>query len=64
MADTHKESIVEQVKDAFNTAVGLPPGRFPDGEPKPSPTDAPEGTLTSDDAEGLPPHAGTGIAKE
>jgi hypothetical protein len=58
----HKESLLEQVKDKLRDFAGLPPGRFPDGEPKPSAdTHSPTGTLTSDDAEGLPPHGGTGI---
>jgi hypothetical protein len=65
MANEHKEPLIEQVKDKLKDLAGLPPGRFPDGEPKPSSgADAPRGTLTSDDAEGLPPHqdVGTGIA--
>lgn len=61
MNDAHKESLVERIKDAFDDVVGLPPGKYRDGEPKPSPTDAPRGTLTSDDAEGLPPHGDTGF---
>ena len=61
MDKAHRESFVEQVKDALNNAVGLPPGKFDDGEPKPSPTDSPRGTLTSDDAENLPPHGDTGF---
>jgi hypothetical protein len=64
MATDHKEPLLEQVKDKLKDLAGLPPGRFPDGEPKPSTgVDAPRGTLTSDDAEGLPPHqdVGTGI---
>jgi hypothetical protein len=64
MPDTHKESFLEKAEDKLKDLVGLPPGRFPDGEPKPSTSaDAPRGTLTADDAEGLPPHddVGTGI---
>jgi hypothetical protein len=58
----HKESLLEQAKDKLKDLAGLPPGRFPDGQPKPSTgADAPRGALTSDDAEGLPPHEGTGI---
>jgi len=57
--------LIERVKDAFNNAVGLPLGRYPDGEPKSMEgSDPPRGTLTADDAEGLPPHAGTGIKPE
>ena len=63
--DEQTETVVEKIKDMFNNAVGLPAGRFPDGETKPAKqTDSPQGTLTSDDAEGLPPHGGTGIAVE
>ncbi len=62
MATEHEESLIEKAKDKLKDLAGLPPGRFPDGEAKPSSgADAPRGTLTSDDAEGLPPHAGTGI---
>jgi hypothetical protein len=62
MASEHKESLLEQVLDKLKDLTGLPPGRFPDGEPKPSTgAGAPSGTLTSDDAQDLPPHAGTGI---
>lgn len=64
MPKEHKESLLEQVEDKLKDLAGLPPGRFPDGEPKPSSgADAPRSTLTSDDAEGLPPHddLGTGI---
>ncbi len=64
MPEKHKESLLEQAEDKLKDLAGLPPGRFPDGEPKPSTgADAPRGTLTADDAEGLPPHddVGTGI---
>jgi len=61
MDNKREESLIEKIKDVFNTAVGLPPGRDADGEPKESDDDAPRGTLTADDAEGLPPHQGTGI---
>lgn len=59
----HKETLAERLKDRVKDAVGLPPGRFADGERKPSDLDAPHETLTSDDAEGLPPHGdlGTGL---
>ncbi len=65
MSDAHQESLIEKVRDLFNNAVGLPSGKFPDGESKSPPADdSPRGTLTSDDAEGLPPKAGTGIQAE
>lgn len=65
MSDPHKESLVEKVEDRLKDAVGLPPGKYPDGEPKPSSHDSPRETLTSDDAEDLPPHndVGTGFQK-
>ncbi len=66
MDEPKKESLAEKIKAVVRDAVGLPPGdRTPHGQGRP--TDAeedPQGTLTSDDAEGLPPHAGTGIAVE
>jgi hypothetical protein len=62
MTTEPKESLLERAKDKLRDLAGLPPGRFPDGAPKPSSdVDAPRGTLTSDDAELLPPHKGTGI---
>ncbi len=67
MDDKQTETVFEKIKDMFNNAVGLPAGRFPDGKPKAAPSDAtdiPRGTLTSDDAEDLPPHGGAGIAVE
>jgi hypothetical protein len=58
----HEESLIEKARDLLNNAVGLPSGKFPDGESKSPKTDnSPTGTLTSDDAEGLAPHSGTGI---
>ena len=36
MATEHKESLLERVKDKLKDVVGLPPGKFPDGKPKPS----------------------------
>ena len=64
MDDPHKESLVERIKDKLKDAAGLPPGRYPDGETKPSDAEhAPRGTLTSDDTENLPPHQGTGFSK-
>jgi len=57
-----KESLIEKVKDSLNRAVGLPPGRDANRDPKPTNDDrTPHKTLTADDAEGLPPHQGTGI---
>ena len=65
MDNEHAESLTEKIKDFFSNAVGLPPGKFPDGETKPiDETIAPRGTLTSEDAERLPPRAGTGISVE
>ena len=65
MEDKHAESVAEKIKDRFNEVVGLPPGKFPDGETKPArEADSPHGTLTSDDAEGVPVHKGTGISVE
>ena len=57
---------VEEAKAAIDDILGLPPGdKTPHGEGRPViPEDSPEGTLTSDDAEGLPPHQGTGIKAE
>jgi hypothetical protein len=65
MTEPHEESFLEKLGDKLRDAVGLPPGKYPDGEIKPSsPSSEPTGTLTSEDAEGLPPHQGTGIAPE
>ena len=64
MPSRHKESLIERAQDKLKDLAGLPPGRFPDGEPKPSTgADAPRGALTADDAQGLPPHddLGTGV---
>ena len=60
------ETAIEKIKAVLKDTVGLPPGDgTPHGEGRPTNGDAvPRGTLTSDDAEGLPPHAGTGIAVE
>jgi len=59
-----KESLSERIKEKFNEVVGVPPGEHADGKPRPGEaSDSPRGTLTSDDAEGLPPHKGTGISK-
>ena len=65
--DTPKpEPAVEKIKGILKDLVGLPPGDgTPHGEGRPTNAEKePRGTLTSDDAEGLPPHAGTGIAVE
>jgi hypothetical protein len=59
---TDKESALERAADKLKDAVGLPPGRFSDGAPKPSDAaHTPRKTLTSEDADDLPPHEGTGI---
>ena len=34
MNDEKSESALEKIKDALNNAVGLPPGKFPDGKNK------------------------------
>ena len=63
--DTPKtETVVEKIKGFFKDLVGLPPGDgTPHAEGRPTNAEEPRrGTLTSDDAEGLPPYAGTGIA--
>jgi len=58
------ESAVEKIKGVLRDLVGLPPGDgTPHGQGRSTEGDeAPPGGLTSDDAEGLPPHAGTGIS--
>jgi hypothetical protein len=62
MNNEQPESALEKVKDLINNAVGLPPGKYPNGDPKPSnQTDEPRETLTSGDAEGVPVPHGTGI---
>ena len=62
-AEHQKPSLLEQTFDRIKEFVGLPPGRDVDGEPKTYVSDdAPRGTLTADDAQGLPPHQGTGIS--
>jgi hypothetical protein len=64
--ETEKETTVEKIEGVLRDLVGLPPGDgTPHGQGRPTKAeDVPRGTLTSDDAEGLPPHAGTGIAVE
>jgi hypothetical protein len=65
MKKPHEEGLVERLADRLKDAVGLPPGKYRDGEAKPSKDHhEPRGTLTSEDAEGLPPHKGTGISPE
>jgi len=66
MEPEEKEGVVERIEVLLKDAVGLPPGDgTPHGKGRPiHGEDVPRGTLTSDDAEGLPPHAGTGIAVE
>jgi hypothetical protein len=60
MDNKREESLIERIKDGFSAAIGLPSG----SQPKPTKEiddDSPRKTLTADDAEGLPPHPGTGI---
>ena len=65
MNDDHVESIVKKIKGIFKDTVGLPPGdKTPHGNNRPAKANTPRGTLTADDAEGLPPHSGTGIRVE
>ena len=60
--EPRKQTLLEQTFDRIKEFVGLPPGRDVDGAPRTYVNDdAPRGTLTADDAEGLPPHQGTGI---
>jgi hypothetical protein len=57
MTETRKKKLVDTLKDL----AGLPPGRDPDGAPKPSSdTNPPRGTLTSEDIDNPAP-SGTGI---
>lgn len=58
------ETATERIKGVLKDLVGLPPGDgTPRGEGRPANVqEVPRGALTSDDAEGLTPHAGTGIA--
>jgi hypothetical protein len=60
------EGAVEKIKAVLRDVVGLPPGDgTPHGPGRSTQSDEPpSGSLTSDDAEQLPPHAGTGIAVE
>jgi hypothetical protein len=59
---TDTETALERAADKLKDAVGLPPGRFADGTPKPSDAaHTPRKTLTSEDADDLPPHEGTGF---
>jgi hypothetical protein len=65
MDDTRKETVVERLVERAREAVGLPPGNHPEAGRKPPNDDSPRETLTSDDAEGLPPHndVGPGLRK-
>ena len=60
--ETKVETIIGRLKDL----VGLPAGdKTPYGEGRPPRKDTtPEGGLTSPDAEGLPPHGGSGLKPE
>jgi len=63
--DAPKDTLTEELLGKVKDALGLPPGQRPDGTPRPSTENPPRETLTSDDAEGLPPHddVGTGLRK-
>jgi hypothetical protein len=63
MRPESRETLAEKIKDVFNELVGLPSGNPPDVErERAKERNAPHGTLTAEDAEGLPPHGGTGIS--
>jgi hypothetical protein len=66
MDKEHTESLAERVKNVIEDAFGLPPGdRSPHGQGRPmSDPNTPHGSLTADDAEGVPVHDGTGIKAE
>jgi hypothetical protein len=65
-SEKDKESLVDRIKAGLRDVVGLPPGDgTPHGKGRSNKADdAPRGSLTADDAENLPPHAGTGISVE
>ncbi len=60
------ESTSQKIKARLKDLVGLPPGdKTTDGEgAKTEPDTTPAGGLTSPEAEGLNPHAGTGFQVE
>jgi hypothetical protein len=60
------ETKVETIKGRLKDLVGLPAGdKTPYGAGNsPKKDTIPEGGLTAPDAEGLPPHAGTGVKAE
>jgi hypothetical protein len=57
---------VETIKGRLKDLMGLPAGdKTPYGAGQPPRKDTvPEGGLTAPDAQGLPPHAGTGVRAE
>jgi hypothetical protein len=61
MDTENKESLFEQVKEKLKELAGLPPGRPPTDAEIADDAKSPHGTLTADDAEGLPPHDSTGV---
>jgi hypothetical protein len=56
MTDAHKTGLAEKAKAAFDDLLGLPPGdSTPHGKGRPArDPDTPHGSLTADDAEGVP----------
>jgi hypothetical protein len=56
MTDAHKTGLAERAKAALHDIAGLPPGdSTPHGHGRPArDPDAPHGSLTADDAEGVP----------
>jgi hypothetical protein len=63
--DANKETLTERLVERAKEAAGLPPGKPAEERLLPERDDSPRHTLTSDDAEGLPPHndVGPGLRK-
>jgi hypothetical protein len=63
--DENKETLTERLVERAKEAAGLPPGKHLEEIPEPLDDDSPRHSLTSDDAEGLPPHndVGPGLRK-
>jgi hypothetical protein len=66
MKTKRAEPKVETIKGRMKDLMGLPAGdKTPYGAGRPPKKETvPEGGLTAPDAEGLPPHAGTGVKAE
>jgi hypothetical protein len=62
----NSETVIGKIKARFNDWLGLPPGdKTPDGKGIPPKSyTVPKGGLTSPEAKGLNPHAGTGLKVE